>query len=1397
MLTGRRAQSRVLVGKYVSGGESSAPDQSLSPPALEASLHQSLSLQQCCADIVTGDVRLRWAQAKCVSRWRRQCQQLVHTVVGAVFQHMCGGDSNAHSTLCNLLLLLTHCSRLTCPSTGPLLSRRGPRHPCRVRRMAKKSPSSLMAFDPDSVVPNPDIKWADFVTSTHKQVKSHLPRRLALAAFSNKVGWRPAGLNVGQVKLFVERFPQEFRLASMGRIILPHLDGAPFVAPDGKLPCPMLSSCNALKVLQSPGKLDGAHIKVRLGLERVFKDGLQVEWQEFPDYMSYMVYYEGAAVQGEVLVKPHIIDTAMLFLGFCGSKRGRALQLQAAAASGDGAKGTGNSQAPEGIVAFGADDPATAAAEAIGSGGTKTTDPEPAEILGSTAKMLETLLGEGSKALEDGFIQAMNGKAAHRFQDAKRLLRSTELDILTKLSSWRKRSHFCHANALSQQWFLTPEWRQLKHCTLRSDIIEHGSQKPQQSLEASLRQSSSPPALEASLHQGLSLQQCCADIITKMLSQTEIVRKADVPKLGRSVVNTDVFKEVTMIPLPALDYFNGLRQKHPRSWLMLPAGSKLARRLLVDGEAGLRHSFLALYEQMNRSVCAMSFMDSAVGSDFAMVEEKLHACTIKLLAEAQKAEDAAQKVQEAERQAAAAEEAALEKLFALVEGTGASKGAEAGHGAGTPRAEVARVKTEELRQNAEEQARLREKAAAEQVRQATAERMRKEQEQESDSIRSEARIAIDDVWTIYNDIPRKGCPPAPKVQRTQQVVYIVPTQSYVRGRPEAIVPVLQMQGLEILDWVTARDTILVGVGHDPTIVPVLLAKLKARSDNIKTFNWQPLIPVVQPKQKKGCAAAGSYLEYLLIGRGPEYSTSAPAFLQVRNGFPSVRLRPTHCSKCVPGAQPSGILADGCEEVCDIHTWARSRFTSPLLGNPPKRQKKPQQVDAEDLSDLLGGGDASAESDDGSGDGGGAGVGDAEQSEEEQGWNAPRATEVGKPWLNAWRWGWAPETWTAFLESLSPSLVVLCGSVHLQPGLLMSVLSYNDARFGLDRCELIAFYPRDCASQDVDVRPRAKHLEQGHIADHVLERVSSAYADFRLTAHRAARKRHLRRAESAAEEGSAAKTPAAGGEAVRAAAVAAPTPTAGAAASGEAATASAACADGGGEAGAVSGITATKFIAIHSNAGPKMSLITLPATRSDEDSDAEETGATAASMVHSEVSKRNQNMMTKHKVKVSRSTGPEGTGIGLFAEAALGTGTSIPVKGIWFDSLSDLNSWLGAQPTRTAEVMAKKVVEANFCEPSDTETKVVKYFVMTSIAGYVNAYTNITQRPNAQLLFDVDRPLGQYSLKLVLTQDLAADREILVAYGAKHLVRERKPCGLKVAGAKRKRTGHPKGEEGKV
>ena len=62
---------------------------------------------------------------------------------------------------------------------------------------------------------------------------------------------------------------------------------------------------------------------------------------------------------------------------------------------------------------------------------------------------------------------------------------------------------------------------------------------------------------------------------------------------------------------------------------------------------------------------------------------------------------------------------------------------------------------EQLQQEAQKQARLREEAAAEQERQAAAERKRAEEKIEANAIGSEARIAIDDVWTIYNDIPRK------------------------------------------------------------------------------------------------------------------------------------------------------------------------------------------------------------------------------------------------------------------------------------------------------------------------------------------------------------------------------------------------------------------------------------------------------------------------------------------------------------------------------------------------------------------------------------------------------------------------------------------------------------------
>ena len=49
----------------------------------------------------------------------------------------------------------------------------------------------------------------------------------------------------------------------------------------------------------------------------------------------------------------------------------------------------------------------------------------------------------------------------------------------------------------------------------------------------------------------------------------------------------------------------------------------MARRLLIDGEVGLRSTFLAAYEHCRSDVAKICFSGSSVGSHFALIEEKL------------------------------------------------------------------------------------------------------------------------------------------------------------------------------------------------------------------------------------------------------------------------------------------------------------------------------------------------------------------------------------------------------------------------------------------------------------------------------------------------------------------------------------------------------------------------------------------------------------------------------------------------------------------------------------------------------------------------------------------------------------------------------------------------------
>ena len=124
--------------------------------------------------------------------------------------------------------------------------------PAGISSAGPSSHGNPTSFDPDLVQPK-DVDfagWAPEKRSEKVQKRSgkgdkRLPMRLMLQAFSTAIGWRPTGLNVGQARLFIERFPSEFRLGAMSKIVLPCHGGRPYVCPDGKLSCPVLSTRNA------------------------------------------------------------------------------------------------------------------------------------------------------------------------------------------------------------------------------------------------------------------------------------------------------------------------------------------------------------------------------------------------------------------------------------------------------------------------------------------------------------------------------------------------------------------------------------------------------------------------------------------------------------------------------------------------------------------------------------------------------------------------------------------------------------------------------------------------------------------------------------------------------------------------------------------------------------------------------------------------------------------------------------------------------------------------------------------------------------------------------------------------------------------------------------------------
>ena len=123
-------------------------------------------------------------------------------------------------------------------------------------------------------------------------------------------------------------------------------------------------------------------------MEKIFKTGVQVDWTECQSFLQWQLQVEASAVQGQVYVAPHVVDTALKYLRFC---------HRTDAQGGDPASSQGQ--------------------------------------------------GTSDKTLDEAFVKLLPGKAHNRLLTTKAMLSSTEPAVIVELAQWRKRSHYLHANA--------------------------------------------------------------------------------------------------------------------------------------------------------------------------------------------------------------------------------------------------------------------------------------------------------------------------------------------------------------------------------------------------------------------------------------------------------------------------------------------------------------------------------------------------------------------------------------------------------------------------------------------------------------------------------------------------------------------------------------------------------------------------------------------------------------------------------------------------------------------------------------------------------------------------------------------------------------------------------------
>ena len=98
----------------------------------------------------------------------------------------------------------------------------------------------------------------------------------------------------------VSRFQSSFDPIAMDRLCCQMVGGMPYVAPDGLLPCPFLSTSNALKINAVTGSKTNwkdFSSSAATGHKEVIENGLQVEWFECKNIFVWIERMTSSAMQ--------------------------------------------------------------------------------------------------------------------------------------------------------------------------------------------------------------------------------------------------------------------------------------------------------------------------------------------------------------------------------------------------------------------------------------------------------------------------------------------------------------------------------------------------------------------------------------------------------------------------------------------------------------------------------------------------------------------------------------------------------------------------------------------------------------------------------------------------------------------------------------------------------------------------------------------------------------------------------------------------------------------------------------------------------------------------------------------------------------------------------------------